>query len=222
MPRLAEEDEGSLGTKEDLKSCPPALPPTPLYLTTEQTKRRHIINSLVHSENNYLTTLKRLVNDYKVPLEESNPPILSQAKVDILFHRVKDILACHTHFRIALTDAVQNWDKVGKLFILQTFIQFYYFKEEKIGDVFKSCFSKSLVLEVYSDYINNFNQAMELAKSESKRKSAFADFLQVKQITATDRLNFFGLMVKPIQRFPQFILLLQDLLKETPQGHKDR
>jgi len=35
----------------------------------------------------------------------------------------------------------------------------------------------------------------------------------VKQITAHDRLNFFGLIVKPIQRFPQFILLLQDLLK---------
>ena len=29
-------------------------------------------------------------------------------------------------------------------------------------------------------------------------------------------------MVKPIQRFPQFILLLQDLLKETPPGHDDR
>ena len=88
--------------------------------------------------------------------------------------------------------------------------------------MFVCCFSKSKILEVYSDFINNFNQAMELAKSESKRKSAFADFLKVKQITASDRLNFFGLMVKPIQRFPQFILLLQDLLKETPQGHRDR
>ena len=45
---------------------------------------------------------------------------------------------------------------------------------------------------------------------------------QVKQISAYDRLNFFGLMVKPIQRFPQFILLLQDLLKATPPGHVDR
>ena len=63
---------------------------------------------------------------------------------------------------------------------------------------------------------------MELAKSESKRNSAFADFLQVKQITAADRLNFFGLMVKPIQRFPPFILLLQDFLKATPTGHEDR
>ena len=29
-------------------------------------------------------------------------------------------------------------------------------------------------------------------------------------------------MLKPIQRFPQFILILQDLLKETPEGHVDR
>lgn len=35
-------------------------------------------------------------------------------------------------------------------------------------------------------------------------------------------MSFFGLMVKPVQRFPQFILLLQDLLKETPPGHADR
>ena len=63
---------------------------------------------------------------------------------------------------------------------------------------------------------------MECAKSEAKRKSAMADFLQVKQITAHDRVSFFGLMVKPIQRFPQFIMILQDILKETPPGHSDR
>ena len=204
MPRVAEEEEGP-GQKEDARQSPPSLPPTPLFLTAEQTKRRHIVSSLVHSENNYLASLDRLVGDYKLPLEQSSPPILSQAKVDTLFHRVEQIQAYHLQFRVALKEAVQRWDK-----------------EEKIGDVFVSCFSKSKVLEIYSDFINNFNQAMELAKSESKRKSAFADFLKVKQITASDRLNFFGLMVKPIQRFPQFILLLQDLLKETPQGHRDR
>lgn len=63
---------------------------------------------------------------------------------------------------------------------------------------------------------------MELAKMEAKRKSALSDFLKVKQMTAHDRLSFFGLMVKPVQRFPQFILFLQDLLKYTPQGHHDR
>ncbi|KOB73965.1 Rho guanine nucleotide exchange factor 10 [Operophtera brumata] len=51
---------------------------------------------------------------------------------------------------------------------------------------------------------------MELAKMESKRKSALADFFKVKQISAHDRLSFFGLMVKPVQRFPQFIMFLQE------------
>lgn len=116
-----------------------------------------------------------------------------------------DILQCHKLFRIALADCVRNWDR-----------------DEKLGDVFVGAFSKPQVLEVYSGFINNFSAAMELAKMEAKRKSALADFFKVKQISAHDRLSFFGLMVKPVQRFPQFILFLQDLLKYTPQGHHDR
>ena len=121
MPRLAEEDEvmasasnSAASVKDQAKIiCPPSLPPAPLFLSPEQTKRRHIINSLVHSENNYLASLRRLVKDYKVPLEEAAPPILSQAKVDTLFHKLEDILDCHQKFRVALSEAVLMWDKVS-------------------------------------------------------------------------------------------------------------
>lgn len=146
-----------------------------------------------------------MFQDYKKPLEESNPPILSANKISTLFHRLPEILQCHNLFRIALADCVRNWDR-----------------DEKIGDVFISSFGKPIVLDIYSGFINNFSSAMELAKMEAKRKSALSDFLKVKQISAHDRLSFFGLMVKPVQRFPQFILFLQDLLKYTPQGHHDR
>lgn len=95
-------------------------------------------------------------------------------------------------FRIALADCVRNWDR-----------------DEKLGDVFVAAFSKTVVLDIYSGFINNFSVAMDLAKMEAKRKSALADFFKVKQISAHDRLSFFGLMVKPVQRFPQFILFLQ-------------
>ena len=66
-----------------------------------------------------------LFQDYKKPLEESSPPILSAAKVSTLFYKVPDILRCHLEFRIALSEAVRNWDA-----------------EEKIGDVFVASFSK--------------------------------------------------------------------------------
>ena len=117
---------------------------------------------------------------------------MNNSKISILFHRLPDILQCHSLFRIALSDCIRNWDR-----------------DEKLGDVFVAAFSKPTVLEVYSGFINNFSNAMELAKMEAKRKSALADFFKVKQISAHDRLSFFGLMVKPVQRFPQFILFLQ-------------
>ncbi|XP_068153000.1 rho guanine nucleotide exchange factor 10-like protein [Drosophila tropicalis] len=183
----------------------PTLPPAPAGLSQQQLKRRHIVAAIVHSENSYVATLQRLVNDYKKPLEECCPPVLNPVKIATLFHCLPDILHSHKLFRISLAECVRNWDR-----------------DEKIGDCFVNAFGKPQLLEIYSGFINNFSVAMELAKMEEKRKSALADFFKVKQISAHDRLSFFGLMVKPVQRFPQFILFLQDLLKYTPQGHHDR
>jgi len=95
-------------------------------------------------------------------LEESSPPILSQSKIATLFHRLPEILQCHTLFRIALAECVRSWDK-----------------DEKLGDVFVASFSKAIVLDIYSGFINNFSVAMDLAKQESKRKTALADFFKV-------------------------------------------
>ena len=111
MHPLAEEEEAVLCQSGPM-AAPPALPPPPVLMTPDQKKRRFIMNSLVQSENNYLESLTRLVSDYKKPLEESNPPILTDSKVATMFYRVPEILQCHSQFRIALTEAVKNWDEV--------------------------------------------------------------------------------------------------------------
>ena len=111
-----EEEEGTaLLCPTGPMAAPPSLPPTPSIMSADQTKRRFIINSLVQSENNYLESLNRLMTDYKVPLEESSPPILSEAKVATMFYRVPEILQIHSQFRIALSEAVKNWDEVRNL-----------------------------------------------------------------------------------------------------------
>ena len=117
--------------------------------------------------------------EYKKPLEESNPPILGSNKISTLFHRIPEILQCHTLFRLALSECARTWDK-----------------EEKIGDVFVANFSKAVVLDIYSDFINNFSQSLDVAKQESKRKSALADFLKV--------LSFF--LPSPVWRPPTKLL----------------
>ena len=91
-----------------------------------------MVDSLVQSENNYLDSLSRLISDYKRPLEASNPPILSDSKVSTMFYRVPEILQIHSQFRIALTEAIKNWDEVRNILhqLLKKYFTFY------IGKIF--------------------------------------------------------------------------------------
>ncbi|XP_050178262.1 rho guanine nucleotide exchange factor 10-like protein isoform X4 [Myiozetetes cayanensis] len=201
-----EEDTGFLEvTVSDMKHPPPELGPMPEGLSPQQVVRRHILGSIVQSERSYVESLKRILQDYRNPLLEMEPKVLSARKCQVVFFRLKEILQCHSMFQIALASRVAEWDSA-----------------EKIGDLFVASFSKSMVLDVYSDYVNNFTTAMSLIKKACLTKPAFLDFLKKRQMASADRVTLYGLMVKPIQRFPQFILLLQDMLKNTPKGHADR
>uniref|UniRef100_A0A8D0AE56 Rho guanine nucleotide exchange factor 10 like n=1 Tax=Sander lucioperca TaxID=283035 RepID=A0A8D0AE56_SANLU len=174
-------------------------------LLSTQVVRRHILGSIIQSERSYLESLRRILQEYQRPLMEADPRILSPRKIRPIFFRMREITQCHSMFQIALASRVAEWDS-----------------SEKIGDLFVASFSKSMVLDVYSDYVNNFTNAMALIKKACMSKPAFLEFLKKKQSSSVDRITLYGLMVKPIQRFPQFILLLQDMLKNTPKGHVDR
>ncbi|XP_010880021.2 rho guanine nucleotide exchange factor 10-like protein isoform X4 [Esox lucius] len=189
----------------DVKHPPAQLSPMPEGLSSQQVLRRHILGSIIQSEHRYLESLRRILQEYQRPLLEADPRILSPRKIRPIFFRLREITQCHSMFQIALTSRVAEWDN-----------------SEKIGDLFVASFSKSMVLDVYSDYVNNFTNAMALIKKACLSKPAFLEFLKKKQASSVDRITLYGLMVKPIQRFPQFILLLQDMLKNTPKGHVDR
>ncbi|KFO19155.1 Rho guanine nucleotide exchange factor 10-like protein [Fukomys damarensis] len=206
---LGDSEEEDMGLLEvsvtDIKPPAPELGPMPDGLSPQQVVRRHILGSIVQSEGSYVESLKRILQDYRNPLMEMEPKALSVRKCQVVFFRVKEILHCHSMFQIALSSRVAEWDST-----------------EKIGDLFVASFSKSMVLDVYSDYVNNFTNAMSVIKKACLTKPAFLEFLKRRQVCSPDRVTLYGLMVKPIQRFPQFILLLQDMLKNTPRGHPDR
>ncbi|XP_077861778.1 rho guanine nucleotide exchange factor 10-like, partial [Saccoglossus kowalevskii] len=131
--------------------------------------------------------------------------ILEREKVCAIFYQIRAIHQCHSIFQIALSARVKEWDTV-----------------QKLGDVFVASFSKSMVLAAYSAYVNNFNVAMDTVRKSCANKPAFDEFLKEQQSKNSDRMDLAGMMLKPIQRFPQFICLLQDLLQHTPAGHTDR
>ncbi|XP_032998893.1 rho guanine nucleotide exchange factor 10 isoform X3 [Lacerta agilis] len=181
------------------------MTPMPDGLSQQQVVRRYILGAVVDSEKNYVDALKRILEQYEKPLSEMEPKLLSERKLKMVFYRIKEILQCHSMFQIALASRVSEWDSV-----------------EMIGDVFVASFSKSMVLDAYSEYVNNFSTAVGILKKTCATKPAFLEFLKQCQESSPDRITLYGLMMKPIQRFPQFILLLQDMLKNTTKGHPDR
>ncbi|XP_042545803.1 rho guanine nucleotide exchange factor 10 isoform X3 [Dipodomys spectabilis] len=199
------EEEQNLFIEVDCKHPEAILTPMPEGLSQQQVVRRYILGSVVESEKNYVDALRRILEQYEKPLSETEPRILSERKLKMVFYRVKEILQCHSMFQIALASRVSEWDAV-----------------ETIGDVFVASFSKSMVLDAYSEYVNNFSTAVSILKKTCATKPAFLEFLKQSQECSPDRATLYSLMMKPIQRFPQIILLLQDMLKNTSKGHPDR
>ncbi|XP_044021639.1 rho guanine nucleotide exchange factor 10 isoform X2 [Siniperca chuatsi] len=200
-----EDEESELFIEVDCFNVEPVLCPAPEGLSQQQLLRRCILGSILESEKNYLDALKRILEQYEKPLSQLEPRLLSDRKLKMTFYRVREILQCHFLFQIALASRVAEWDSL-----------------EMIGDVFVASFSKSMVLDAYSEYVNNFSTAMAVVRKTCASKPGFLEFLKHRQETSSDRMTLYGLMMKPIQRFPQFILLLQDMLKNTPVGNADR
>ncbi|XP_073911425.1 rho guanine nucleotide exchange factor 10 isoform X5 [Castor canadensis] len=199
------EEEQNLFIDVDCRHPEAVLTPMPEGLSQQQVVRRYILGSIVESEKNYVGALQRIVEHYEKPLSAMEPRVLSERKLRTVFHRIREILQCHCMFQIALASRVAEWDAV-----------------ETIGDVFVASFSKSMVLGAYSEYVNNFSTAMAVLRKTCATKPAFLEFLKQSKESSPDRVTLYSLMMKPIQRFPQFILLLQDMLKNTSKGHPDR
>ena len=67
--------------------------------------------------------------------------------------------------------------------------------------------NKSL-LRHYTGYVNNFAEAMHVLERSIIKKQKFVQFLKSKFHLSKTSLSLQGLLLKPIQRFPQYILFL--------------
>jgi hypothetical protein len=67
--------------------------------------------------------------------------------------------------------------------------------------------NKALVKH-YTGYVNNFAVAMHTLERSIIKKNRFVQFLKEKYKSSKTSLSLQGLLLKPIQRFPQYILFL--------------
>ena len=65
----------------------------------------------------------------------------------------------------------------------------------------------------YVEYVNNFTDAMITLQNGIKKKPKFVNFLKETYKNSRTSLSLQGLLLKPVQRFPQYILFLQVILR---------
>ncbi|KAK3591050.1 hypothetical protein CHS0354_026063 [Potamilus streckersoni] len=180
------------GSEEDIyqdvfqSNPPPFQQDTNLSCLTEtQIKRRHVIKSLIDTEQSYIDCLDKLVKD-------------CQPMITSLFSSRPEVMKAFIYLRLMLIQHVKSQAKLkdGRF--------------QNITNFFRE-FAEQEIVNLYSMYINSYSMAIEILKEAEKTKLAFRDFLK-----AQGTLSVEALMLRPVQRFPQFILILKDLLKYTP------
>ncbi|XP_059819939.1 rho guanine nucleotide exchange factor 17-like isoform X1 [Hypanus sabinus] len=167
--------------------------------------RKHVMMTLLDAEQSYVESLRTLIQGYMRPLKQpENSSICDLALVDDMFFQIPEILEHHEKFLEQAHQCVQNWHE-----------------KQKVGDLMIETFSKDVLANSYSAYIDNFLNAKEAVRLAKDAKPAFIKFLEQSMRENKEKQALSDLMIKPVQRIPRYELLIKDLLKHTPDDHPD-
>ncbi|NXG09202.1 ARHGH factor, partial [Sakesphorus luctuosus] len=186
---------------------PPGHPKTRLSvcLSPGQDMRKHVIMTLLDTEQSYVESLRTLMQGYMKPLKQpENSLLCDPSLVDEIFDQIPELLEHHEQFLEQIHDCVQNWHE-----------------KQKVGDLLVQSFSKDVLVNIYSAYIDNFLNAKDAVRMAKEARPAFMKFLEQSMRENKEKQALSDLMIKPVQRIPRYELLVKDLLKHTPEDHPD-
>ncbi|CAM9578970.1 unnamed protein product [Bubo scandiacus] len=200
------------GPRSPPTAPPPRLPrcPRPPDEHGPRTKpqvdmRKHVIMTLLDTEQSYVESLRTLMQGYMKPLKQpENSLLCDPSLVDEIFDQIPELLEHHEQFLEQIHDCVQNWHE-----------------KQKVGDLLVQSFSKDVLVNIYSAYIDNFLNAKDAVRIAKEARPAFMKFLEQSMRENKEKQALSDLMIKPVQRIPRYELLVKDLLKHTPEDHPD-
>eukprot|EP00794_Sanderia_malayensis_P007578 gene7578-8417_t len=188
---------------------PHVAPDSPVGIITPKAKqkpdmRRHVLQNLLDTEKSYVQNMTFLVTVYYKPLKKAeNASIIETSQVDEIFFQIPEILVNHEFFLEQLINRANCWTD-----------------KQIVGDIFVSSFTKCLLMDAYSSFINHYLQARATVRSSSLRP-AFGKFLEQCCKEHREKLTLQDLMIQPVQRIPRYVLILKDMLKHTSPEHPD-
>ncbi|XP_031716511.1 rho guanine nucleotide exchange factor 17 [Anarrhichthys ocellatus] len=167
--------------------------------------RKHVMMTLLDTEQSYVESLRSLIQGYLRPLKQPDSgSIVDPLLVDEMFYQIPEILEHHEHFLEQVAGCVGQWHD-----------------RQTVGHFLIQSFSKETLANMYSAYIDNFLNAKDAVRIAKEAKPAFHKFLEQNMRENKEKQALGDLMIKPVQRIPRYELLVKDLLKHTPEDHPD-
>ncbi|KAJ3411349.1 hypothetical protein HDV05_002370 [Chytridiales sp. JEL 0842] len=171
--------------------------------------RQSVAEEVLDSERRYHESLLIIDQVIRHPLlskADTTDEIISRRSIQEIFGNIDNIIGVTAQLLEMLEERMlddRNWDAGSGC----------------LGDLF---IKLTPFLKIYSFYYSNFSQSLSVISNEMSRNTLFADFLEsIPQMPECRGLRFDAFLIMPIQRVPRYKLLLQELLRHTPQTHPD-
>ncbi|XP_033745206.1 FYVE, RhoGEF and PH domain-containing protein 4-like isoform X1 [Pecten maximus] len=173
---------------------------------TPECKLHRIAEELFKTEKAYVSRLYLLDQIFQARVREENKThnFLSLDVMNQMFSNITSIYQFHNNFLLPqLETRMKNWESLPK-----------------IGDLMRS---NAPFLKLYTEYVKNFDHAMNLINAWSEKSSRFAAIMQeIQKTPECGSLTLQHHMLDPVQRVPRYQLLLQDYLKHLPEDSPDK
>jgi hypothetical protein len=184
--------------------------------------RNKLLREIVESEATYLQAAETALQFFLPPMQAASQQggLVQANDVQAVFGSLDLIYALNSEILAKMRDRLKSWPQnqyFGDIFIE------YVRKNARccIQSQLLTYFSQAPRLQIYTDYVNNFDIASDILKRFSQNK-ALCDLMKSCQEKAKSRLDLPSLLIQPVQRLPRYQLLLRELIKLSDESHVDR
>ncbi|KAJ8409456.1 hypothetical protein AAFF_G00228570 [Aldrovandia affinis] len=169
--------------------------------------RWQVSKELYQTERNYVDILTTILQLFKLPLEKDGlvgGPILAQEEIKTIFGSIPDIYDVHKRIKADLEKLLIDWSE-----------------ENSVGNIILK-YSKGLA-KAYPQFVNFFEMSKQTIVRCERLKPRFHAFLKINQAKPEcGRQTLAELLIRPVQRLPSIVLLLNDIKKHTAEDNPDK
>ncbi len=190
--------------------------------------RAKVANEMVQTERSYMRALGVALSVYRKAAER----FVSPADLNVIFGNMEQLRTLNVVFWRELENRMRDWNVdtcLGDLF--STKLKVFHFCRVLLRlVVICAVYSQALhvpqdVLNEYIVYVQGYDNGLKLHDKLLLAKGS-KDYARAMEECSHDEmsqgLTLGAFLILPVQRFPRYQLLLQDLIKHTAPNHPDR